>query len=83
MGEAKKQLDSMRHDLTQLRDTIRVKLHLASMDVRDRYAELEPEVTKFEQRAEQVGGEVGAELRESWAHLKKALTHIRDELETR
>ncbi len=80
-SETKKQLKAMRDDLEQLRDTIRVKLHLGAMDVRDRFEELEPEVKAFERRAEKVTGEVSGELREGWAHLKKALEHIRDELD--
>ncbi|GAB5547514.1 MAG: hypothetical protein RLO52_33250 [Sandaracinaceae bacterium] len=77
---AKEQVRTMREDLQQLRDRIRVKLHLASMELRDRFESVEPDVREFEHRAEKVTEEVGAELEEGWQHLKKALTAIDDEL---
>jgi len=73
----------MREDLQQLRDRIRVKMHLASMELRDRFESIEPDVREFEHRAEKVTEEVGHELHEGWAHLKKALTAIDDELRSR
>ena len=39
--------------LKTLRDEIKVKLHLAGMDVRDQWAKLEPELSKVERAAEQ------------------------------
>lgn len=80
MATAREQAESMKADLQQLRDEIRVKLHLASMDLKDRFQELEPDVKAFEHRAEQVTEEVGEELHEGWTHLKQALKKIRDEL---
>ncbi|MBZ0118042.1 MAG: hypothetical protein K8H88_13650 [Sandaracinaceae bacterium] len=77
----KEQLTSMKTDLQQLRDEIRVKLHLGGMDLRDRFEKLEPQVRDFEQRAERAGGDVGAELREGFEHLKAAFRKLRDDLE--
>lgn len=81
--ETKKQLETMRDDLTQLRDEIRVKLHLASMDLRDELEELEPRIDAFERRAEKATEAAGEELRESWAHLRKALERVRDQMSSR
>jgi hypothetical protein len=39
--------------LKTLRDEVKVKLHLAGMDVRDQWAKLEPELNKVERAAEQ------------------------------
>ena len=80
--EAKSTAASMKEDLQELRDTIRVKLHLGSMDLRDRFEQLEPKVKDFEHRAEKVTAEAGAELKEGWTHLKLALTSIKKELES-
>ena len=80
MPTAREQVESMRNDLQQLRDEIRLKMHLASMDLRDRFERIEPDVRAFEARAEEVGDEVNDELQQGWNHLKKALTRIRDEL---
>lgn len=87
-SETKKQVDAvrddlahMRDDLERLRDTIRLKMHLGSMELKQRFEELEPQVNDFERRAERVTGDVGKELREGWSHLKKALERIKNELE--
>lgn len=40
--------------LTQLRDEIRVKLHLAGMDAKDAWAKLEPKVDEAERLAHEV-----------------------------
>jgi hypothetical protein len=80
-SETKRELESMRDDLTQLGDEIRLKVHLGKMDLRDRFRELEPEIVAFERRAERMTEEVGEELRESWQHLRTALRRIKHELE--
>lgn len=82
-AEARKQIESMRDDLAQLRDEIRVKLHLAGMDLRDKLDELEPQLDDLEHRAERATEAAGAELKESWSHLKKALERVRGELASR
>lgn len=79
--EAKKTLESMRDDLLQLRDTVRLKAHLGTMELRDQLERIEPDVRAFERRVEKAGAEAGSELKESWAHLKRALERMRDELE--
>jgi hypothetical protein len=80
MSKARDQVETMKNELQQLRDEIRLKMHLASMDLRDRFEKIEPDVKAFEHRAEEVTEDVGEELHEGWDHLKKALTRIRDEL---
>lgn len=80
-SDTKQALRQMRDDLTQLRDVVRVKLHLGRMDLKDRLEALEPQVRAFEQRAEEATEDVTDELREGYAHVKKALERLRDELE--
>ncbi len=78
---AKKQLRQMNEDLQRLRDTIRVKAHLGNMDLTERLEELDPQIKKFEHRAERVTEVVDDELITTWEQLKRSLTHIRNELE--
>lgn len=51
--------------LKMLRDEIRLDLHLAGMDLKDRWRELEPKVLEAERRAEEVGIRVLDELMEA------------------
>jgi hypothetical protein len=46
-AEIRKSLDLMR----TLRDEVRVKLHLASLDAKDEWNKLEPQLTRIEQTA--------------------------------
>jgi hypothetical protein len=78
--DATKALENMRDELVELRDVVRLKLHLGGMDLRDRFEAIEPDVRAFERRAEQATEDVGKELREGFVHLKRALERIRDEL---
>ncbi|HSP19968.1 MAG TPA: hypothetical protein VLQ79_10650 [Myxococcaceae bacterium] len=48
-AEMKKGVDLLK----TLRDEVKVKLHLAGMDVKDQWAKLEPELSKVERAAEQ------------------------------
>ena len=48
-SEMKKGVDLLK----TLRDEVKVKLHLAGMDVKDQWARLEPELSKVERAAEQ------------------------------
>lgn len=45
-----------------LRDEIRVDLHLAGMEVKDRWQQLEPKVLEAERRAKEFGAKVIDEL---------------------
>ena len=80
MATAREQVQTMKEELQQLSDEVRVKMHLASMDLKDRLQKLEPQMREFERRAEDVTEDVGQELREGWQHLKASLKKIRDEL---
>ncbi len=70
-------------DLEQTRDELRVKLHLASMDAKQEWDELEAKWDGFAARArlddtsEEVGEAMralGEELKLGYARIKKALT---------
>lgn len=70
-------------DLEKTRDELRVKLHLASMEAKEEWDELESKWESFSARArlddtsEDVGaalGVLGEELKRGYARIKAALT---------
>jgi predicted nucleic acid-binding Zn-ribbon protein len=62
--------------LQTLRDEVRVKLHLAGMDLKDEWAKLEPHLAKVEQAAAEASDASRAAVTEAVAKVKK----LRDSL---
>jgi hypothetical protein len=50
-NELKMELKKSLSDLQTLRDEVRVRLHLASMDLKDQWNKLEPYIADVEQKA--------------------------------
>jgi len=78
--EWKQDLLHRRDELVQLKDEIRVKLHLAGMDAKDAWQRLQPRLEHFERTAEEVTEDVGADLKHLGQDLKQQLEKLRDEL---
>lgn len=76
----KEELQDTRNDLQQAADEIKLKLHLAGMDAKDAWNELEPKIAEFEQRFDEKAGEVGEELKALGAELKQRLLNIKSKL---
>jgi hypothetical protein len=76
----KEELQDTRNDLQQTADEIKLKLHLAGMDAKDAWNELEPKIAEFEQRFDEKAGEVGEELKALGAELKQRLLNIKSKL---
>ncbi len=72
----KKQLEEGRTQLLALRDEIRLHVHLGGMDLRDRWAELEPRVAE----AERYAGEVTEASRAAMQDLVKRFRELSDAL---
>lgn len=74
-GEARKALDT----LQSLRDEIRLQIHLAGMDAKDRWRELEPRIETALGRAAEGGSELGKtllqDLTEELQKLRASLRH--------
>lgn len=70
---ARETLEEILADVKTLRDRIKVKLHLAGMEVKDAYEKLEPRLHTLEQ-------EVKAKGEEAREDLEKALHEVRDAL---
>jgi hypothetical protein len=74
--------EELKADLERIRDEIRLKLHLASMDAKDEWHDLEGKWQSFSERAEMhktaegLGaalGDVGEELKQAYRRLRKAI----------
>lgn len=63
-------------DLTTLRDEVRLKVHLAGMEIKDEWRKLEPQIVEVEQAAAKVTEATREALHEAVAKLKK----LRDKL---
>lgn len=76
----KDDLEETKADLQRMADEIRVKLHLASMDAKDAWDEIQPRITDFEQRFDATADEVSDELKALGGEIKKRLLNIKDKL---
>lgn|GEM_PF-1468033 len=76
----KQDLEDTREDLRRTADEIRVKLHLATMDVKDAWDDIQPRLQDFEQRFDAKAGEVGEELKALGSDIKQRLLNIKTKL---
>lgn len=75
------ELEKLTQDLKVLRDEILVKLHLASMDARDRWEQdLEPRLRDFEHQAAAAGHQAADMLGHLAQDLETALRDLRDHM---
>lgn len=68
-------------DLRQLRDEVRLKLHLAGMDARSAWEKLEPSIAALEQEFEQKSEVVAQSLHDTVLALRARLRALRQDLE--
>lgn len=82
-------LDDLLEDLKQARDEIRVKMHLASMEVQEEWQDLEKKMEDFSGKAKkfaddaqlkETGSELGGALAQVGRELKSGFDRIRDAL---
>ncbi|MDH3202767.1 MAG: hypothetical protein OEM15_17910 [Myxococcales bacterium] len=76
----KQDLEDTRDDLRRMADEIKVKLHLASMDAKDAWNEIQPRLEDFEQRFDAKADEVGEELKALGSEIKQRLLNIKNKL---
>ncbi len=75
-NELKKELEKGLSRLQTLRDEVRVRLHLAGMDLKDQWNKLEPHLEEAEKKA----GEVSEDAKNKLADAVKKLEKIRASL---
>ena len=73
----KQELQELRDDMQRMADEIRVKLHLAGMDVKDTWNELQPRLAEFERQFDSKAEEVGDELKSLGQEIKTSLANIK------
>lgn len=76
----KQDLEDTREDLKQIADEIRVKLHLAGMDAKDAWDDIQPKLKDFEQRFDATAEDVGDELKALGGEIKQRLLNIKNKL---
>ena len=76
----KQDLEDTRDDLKRMSDEIKVKLHLAGMDAKDAWEEIQPRLADFEQRFDAKADEVGDELKALGGEIKQRLLNIKNKL---
>ena len=76
----KQDLEDTRDDLRRTADEIKLKLHLAGMDAKDAWDEIQPRLADFERRFDSKADEVGEELKALGKDIKKRLLNIKDKI---
>lgn len=76
----KQDLEDTRDDLKRMADEIRVKLHLAGLDAKDAWEEIQPRLKDFEKRFDAKADEVGEELKALGGEIKQRLLNIKDKI---
>ena len=75
-------LQEMRDDLRRMADELRVRLHLAGMDAKDAWHDLQPQLEDFERRMDTAAEQVGDELKALGADIRQRMLNIKNKLRT-
>jgi len=78
----KQDLEDTRDDLRRTADEIKVKLHLAGMDAKDAWDDIQPRIQDFERRFDAKADEVGDELKALGSDIKQRLLNIKAKLKS-
>lgn len=85
MADFDERLESLKAELVQTRDELRVQMHLAKADARDEWEELEGKWSEFEQKmdkvedaAEEAAKDVGEALSALGSEIKAGYKRLRD-----
>lgn len=80
-------IETTRQKLAQMRDELRVKVHLAKAEVRDEWEELEKQIGRFEANAKLIqreSGEVARQMRDDLhglaGEIRKGYERVRSSL---
>ena len=72
--EFKQDFKAFQQDVRALRDEVKLKLHLASMDLKDEWEKLEPQLDRAINSAALVSGEVVSDLKKRLTEFKSRLS---------
>lgn len=79
-GKVREQFDDVRAEVEKMAGEIRVKMHLAGMDAKDKWREIEPQLHELESRAEKATEKVSHELEGLAKDLRARMRRLRDDL---
>jgi hypothetical protein len=68
-------------EVRRIADELELKIHLASMDARDRWRALEPRLSAFEQRMKDAGQRASKAIAEELDAIWKAMRGLRDDVD--
>ena len=71
--DIKQDLKAFQQDIRALRDEVRLKLHLAGMDLKEEWESLEPQIDKAMNNAAHVSSDVVADLKRRLNEFRKRL----------
>jgi ribosome-associated translation inhibitor RaiA len=76
-AELKRELEKGVTRLQTLRDEVRVRLHLAGMDLKDQWNKLEPHLDEVEKKAHEASDDAKTALAEAMKKLEKLRASLR------
>ena len=80
--KTKSEVEHLVDELTRMRDQMRVKLHLASMEIKERYSKIDEEIFEAEQKAKRATEETAHEIKARLRDLRTRLEGLRDRSST-
>jgi len=72
-GDLRQDLKAFQQDVRALRDEVRLKLHLAGMDLKQEWENLEPQIDRAINSAAHVSSEAVADLKKKLVEFRKRL----------
>jgi hypothetical protein len=72
-GDLRQDLKAFQQDVRALRDEVRLKLHLAGMDLKQEWENLEPQIDRAINSAAHVSSEAVADLKKKLIEFRKRL----------
>jgi hypothetical protein len=76
-GDLKKELEKRLTTLKTLRDEVRVRMHLANMDLKEQWKKLEPHIEEVEKKAGELTDASKSALSEAVKRLEKFRESLR------
>lgn len=68
-------------EVRRIADELELKIHLASMDARDRWRALQPRIAEIENKVSKMGKRVGRAIDDEVESISRALRSLRDDVE--
>jgi len=70
-------------ELKRIRDEIKLKIHLAAMDVRDAFEKMEPKLKDLERQVANAGAAASREVEAAIQKAKDALAQIKEKIDNK